>query len=292
MAISMFSSMMDRVRGWNRLRKSRRQQRRPARMTAHGFLFQGSRAMLSGEFEPQETALIQKLLGNVDRFVNVGANVGYYCCFAQQRGLPTVAIEPIPSNVAGLSKNMRANGWGERITVLPVAVGETSGFVDVYGEGTGASAVPGWANNPLSHKQTVPLVRLDDVIPLPRSGDRTLVLMDVEGFELFALRGATKLLSGPDKPVWVIEIATDVHQPKGITFNPHFTDVFRLMESLGYAAFEFEPSFRPLPIAEVERIVSEPTTYTFHGNYLFLDRACELSDLLAERTSQGSSRAA
>jgi FkbM family methyltransferase len=280
MAIPVLSALSDRIRGWNRQRKARRQLSRSAVMTPHGFLFSGSPAMQKGEFEVEETELFVQLLENVGRFINVGANAGYYCCFAQQRNIETVAIEPIPSNVATLSRNMQCNGWGERITVLPVAVGDKSGFVDVYGEGTGASAVPGWANNPRSLKQTVPLVRLDDVILPPGSFTPTLVLMDIEGFELFALRGASKLLTGLDKPVWVVEIATDVHQPRGVSFNPRFVETFALMESFGYAAYEFARSFRPITVATAAEIAANPASYRFHGNYLFLEKSRMVKGLI------------
>ena len=50
--------------------------------TPFGFKFIGNKAMQRGEFEVEETALVRALLPSVDVLVNVGANIGYYCCIA------------------------------------------------------------------------------------------------------------------------------------------------------------------------------------------------------------------
>ena len=50
--------------------------------TPWGFKLAGNAAMAQGTFEPVETELVRKLLGEVDVLINVGANVGYYCCHA------------------------------------------------------------------------------------------------------------------------------------------------------------------------------------------------------------------
>jgi len=53
---------------------------RPAIKTPCGFTLAGHPAMAAGSFEPEETRLVRELLSQVDVLVNVGANVGYYCC--------------------------------------------------------------------------------------------------------------------------------------------------------------------------------------------------------------------
>lgn len=52
--------------------------------------------MASGDFEPEETRLIQDLLQEVDTLVNIGANVGYYCCHALSLGKRVIAVGCIP----------------------------------------------------------------------------------------------------------------------------------------------------------------------------------------------------
>lgn len=103
--------LVDLLRAANRRRIARRRLARPAVSTPFGFRFNGTPAMQNGSFEPFETKLVQALLARTDRFVNVGANTGYYCCFAQQAGIPTVALEPVAENVQILAENLRVNGW-------------------------------------------------------------------------------------------------------------------------------------------------------------------------------------
>lgn len=57
------------------------------------------RLMRNGVFEPDETALMQKIFTQVDTFVDVGANIGYYTCLALQSNTPVIAFEPQPLNL-------------------------------------------------------------------------------------------------------------------------------------------------------------------------------------------------
>jgi hypothetical protein len=44
--------------------------------------------MRAGTFEVEETAILTTLLPQVDRFVDSGANLGYYTCLARSLGTP------------------------------------------------------------------------------------------------------------------------------------------------------------------------------------------------------------
>ena len=79
--------------------------------------------MAAGTLEPEETALVRKLLQEVDVLVNVGANVGYYCCHALSLGKPVIAVEPIAGNLHYLLANIRNNGWTAYAEVFPMANG-------------------------------------------------------------------------------------------------------------------------------------------------------------------------
>jgi len=88
-------------------------QHAPAKKTVWGFTLAGHDAMAAGTFEPEETAWVRKLLLEVDIMVNVGANVGYYCCHALSMGKPVIAVEPIARNLHYLLTNIRNNGWSQ-----------------------------------------------------------------------------------------------------------------------------------------------------------------------------------
>lgn len=237
--------------------------------------------MQSGSFEQASVDLTAHLIWRSDRFVNVGANAGYYCAIAQTRDIPTVAIEPNPTTVALLQRNMQLNGWDQNISVLPVATGDRSGFIEIFGEGTGASVVPGWAGNPTVAGKTVPVVRLETVVPAPAIGEKVFVLMDVEGFELAALKGARTLVEATSKPVWMVEISRTVHQPDGVGTNPNFAETMMLFRDAGYSALATE---RGAQDVTWDALISGEHA-SAGDNFVFCDQVLK-QDLL-EKFSQG-----
>lgn len=212
-------------------------QNAPVRMTKWGFTLAGNDAMALGAFEPGETALVRKLLLEVDVLVNVGANIGYYCCHALSLNRPVIAFEPIARNLHYLLRNIRNNGWSNSVEIFPVAVGSTSDILQIYGGGTGASLVKGWASTPDSYTTQVPVLSLDRALGDVINDRRALILVDIEGSEYMLLQGAAKTLTNNPKPIWIMEISTTEHQPKGVYMNPNFIKTFTLFFKHGYRAF-------------------------------------------------------
>ncbi len=212
-------------------------QRKPPIMTPWGFNLAGNKAMAAGAFEPQETKLVRELLQEVDVLVNVGANIGYYCCHALSLGKPVVAVEPIAHNLHYLLKNIRNNGWATQAQVFPVALGCKADILEMWGGGTGASLVKGWASIPMSYKTVVPVLSFDMVIGKTLHGKRALILVDIEGAELMMLHGATETLVNEPRPIWLVEITTTQHQSDGTPFNPYFAQTFDMFFNRGYRSF-------------------------------------------------------
>jgi FkbM family methyltransferase len=206
----------------------------PLRPTPWGFRLAGHEAMASGSFEPAETLVVRRLLERVDVLVNVGANVGYYCCHALSLGKSVIAIEPMPRNVHYLLRNIRENGWSERAEVFPIAVGPKTDLLPMYGGGTGASLVRGWAGVGEHHLTIVPVHALDRILGTSLVGRRALVLVDVEGAEFPMLLGASATLSGSPRPIWMIEISRTEHRPADEPVNPDYERTFELMRNAGY----------------------------------------------------------
>lgn len=257
--------VLDRFQGWNRRRIAARRLAKAPKDTPFGFKMNAIASMQSGAFEPQETAMIRTIFARTDRFVNVGANMGYYCLFAAQAGIETLALEPVPSNVQFIVQNMRANAF-DGVALLPVAAGEEPGFVDIYGVGTGSSMLKDWGSNPESTKQTVPVVQLDQVVSPPKPGERMFVLMDIEGYEYFALKGARALVEAAVKPVWLIEVVGEGFEG---TINPDAQAVFDLMHAAGYKAVRADET-----LAEVAGPQRDAT------NFLFFDADFSVDDVL------------
>jgi FkbM family methyltransferase len=239
--------------------------RAPARMTPWGFRLAGHKMMASGAFEPVETALVRELLQEVDLLVNVGANIGYYCCHALSLGKPVIAIEPMAQNLHYLLTNIKNNGWAQQAEVYPVALGCRPDVLQIWGSGTGASLIKGWASIPENYVTLAPVLTLDRLLGDALSGKKALILADIEGAEYMMLQGASQILRNQPRPIWLMEITTTEHQPQGVDVNPYFGDTFALMFEAGYRAFIADGNHRELTRQDVVKISSQSQTPETHN---------------------------
>ena len=248
---------------------------RPAQKSFGGYFFSGPVGMMSGDFERYETYLFLALISSSEFFVNIGANVGYYCCHALQAGLEVIALEPLPSNVDLLLKNIRANHWENKCRVLPVAAGAVSDVQNLYGGGTSASLIQGWAgtNTDVRFARWVPVVPLDEAVDVSKLPSKLIILVDVEGAEKALLDGAKSFLARRPKPLWIVEISIDEHQPSGISINPLLGATFQKFWDLNYSCITFDEQLTIVSPESIQQIVlSGINTFTTH-NFLFFDPA-------------------
>ena len=246
-----------------------RQVRTPLGFKLFSGLHPAYELMRSGEFEVDETAVISRVLEQSDRFIDVGANLGYYTCLALQKGRPVVAFEPQPQNLRCLYQNLDANGWSEGTEVFPVALGAKPGLLDLYGaSGPSASLVKGWAGYSSRHRQQVPVSTLDNVVAGRFPGERLLVKVDVEGAEYGVLLGAALTLARQPAPAWLLEVCLHEFHPAGA--NPDFLAIFSLFRDHGYRAYAVGKTLRPVSFEEVTQWWQARRSDAGTFNYLFL----------------------
>jgi FkbM family methyltransferase len=243
-------------------------QRHPPHKTPWGFSFAGHDAMTDGSFEPDETKVVRRLLADVDVLVNVGANVGYYCCHALSMGKPVIAVEPNTRNLHYLLKNIQNNGWAKLVEVFPVAMGSGADILQMWGGGTGASLVKGWASTPESYVTQVPILSLDRVLGDSLCGKKALILVDIEGAEFMMLQGANQTLMNEPRPIWMMEISTTEHQPAGTVMNPYFAKTFELFFAQGYRAFTADEAAQEINQVTVQQVVAGKQKLSTH-NFVF-----------------------
>ena len=235
--------------------------------TPWGFKLAGNAAMAQGIFEPIETEIVRKLLNEVDILVNVGANVGYYCCHALSMGKPVIAFEPMERNLHFLCKNIKANGWNGA-EIFPIALSNRVGILEIYGANTGASLVKGWAGVPDNHNNLVPCSTIDLLLNNRLQGKKALVLVDIEGAEKWMLEGASQILNNEPSPIWVMEITSKEHQPHGVEMNPNFKSTFNIFFQHGYEAFDLEQNMRPMKMEYLEQIFNGVVEFN-SNNFIF-----------------------
>lgn len=202
--------------------------------TPFGFNFIGPPAMQDGLFEQSETAIFLEKVSNCEVFVDIGANVGYFVCIARNIGKKVIAIEPLKDNLNYLYENLRLNSW-EDVEVFPMGMGDKPGVAELFGGGTGASLLAGWAGSSEVWKRTIALSTLDIVLGDRFVDSKMFIKIDVEGYEFEVLKGSLNTLSRKVKPIWLIEICFDEHYPK--IPNPNYYNTFKLFWRLGYKSY-------------------------------------------------------
>lgn len=225
--------------------------------------------MRQGEFEKAETAVLLALFADCDRFVDVGANIGYFTCLAVANGRPVVAVEPQPQNLSCLFENLQANAWDQQVEVFPLALSERPGLLKLYGaSGPSASLVKGWAGYSSRHVQKVAVSTLDNLLAGRFAGERLVVKIDVEGAEYGVLCGAHGVLSRTPKPAWLLEICLHEFHPGGL--NPDFSAIFELFFSQGYLAYAVADRLRPITAEQVQAWWQQRRSDGETFNYLFV----------------------
>ena len=248
------------------MRDARAFQRQRPRVTPYGFLCMGNSAMARGDYEPEEAALAQELLGEADVFVDVGANIGFFSCLARSAGKQTVAVEPLAQNLDYLYANLDANGWND-VEVNPIGLGDRPGIATLYGGGAGASLIRGWAGASSLLKRKVSISTLDILVGERFLGKRMFIKVDVEGTEFALLRGAENILRRTPAPIWIMEIGLTEHHPEG--FNPEFAGTFDIFWNNGYRSWTADARRRAITREDVENWVNTRKKEFGGRNYLF-----------------------
>ena len=245
--------------------------------TSMGFKFCGNPSMEQGSFEIEEIWVVKEILPFIDVFINIGANIGLYCCIAQQYGKYTLAFEPMESNLKYLYKNLVSNGWDKNIEVYPIALGNHSGLITIYGTGTGASLIQGWAGVSKDYATIVPVFTLDTLLGNRFDGKQCFFVIDIEGAEDSMLEGARNFLALQPNPVWMVEISITDHWPDGIKINPRLLETFQKFWDMGYQAWTANHEMRMVTKEEIMKIRESGCDSIFTYNFLFIEKGRKMA---------------
>jgi FkbM family methyltransferase len=235
--------------------------------TTSGFSLAGDPSMSKGAWEVGEMEAFLELMGTHDAVLDIGANVGFYSCLAASRGKHTIAFEPSSRNLKFLYRNLWENRF-LNVEVFPLGLGGRCGLERIYGYGGIASFVPGWGQARKAQSSLVPLTTLD-VIALGRFQNKKLLIkMDVEGFELEVLSGASGTLKLTPKPTWLVEIMlSDPLIPGGVSGK--FADTFEAFWKHGYQCRKLNPARTPVGRADIDRWVANRFVDSGTHDFLF-----------------------
>lgn len=138
----------------------------------------------------------------VDAILDVGANRGQFslACRIRKRGVPIFAFEPIPEEAELFNK---AHGRSPQVQLFQTALGPEMGTATLHlsGRADSSSLLPigkaqeeTFAGTSEVATITVPVMPLDGFLDHWNRFSDMLLKLDVQGFELKVLEGATKTL--------------------------------------------------------------------------------------------------
>jgi FkbM family methyltransferase len=233
---------------------------------ALGFEMLGKPRMEEGRQEEGELPLFLELLGEVDAFIDIGANCGLFSLAAAQRGKAGVAVEPNAENLYALMENVRRNQF-RTIEILPLALSDTIDVMPLFGGQEGGSLKKGWGGIASNYSRLVATNTMDNLFAARFQGKRLLIKMDVEGNEYPVLRGASRMLTLAPAPVWMVEHSFKENHP--VSGNPHFYELFELFWQNGYRSFTADSLRREVLESDVLRWLRQGERDFGFMNYLF-----------------------
>ena len=185
---------------------------------------------IDGLYERFETGLVKKMLQPGHVFVDVGAHIGYYSALAASIVGPSglvLAFEPSPANVGLLRQNVEE--YGETVKVLEMAVADKSGMASLYLSPDNAGDNRLFKTHNWEHLE-VEVTTLDD---RPELDGRAIdfLKVDVQGYELKVLAGASEILARSHGLVGIIEF-----WPAGLKLNgmKQRGDFLTALDDLGF----------------------------------------------------------
>ncbi len=142
---------------------------------------------------------------------DVGANIGYISLLLAravgEQGR-VFSFEALPTNLERLRHNLTLNSFGDRVRVVAAAVSIDSQPVRFLVGPSGAMGkAEGSAGRSLAYAETleVPGISLDDFVYRDDNSSPDVIKMDIEGGEVLALQGMTRLLNEA-RPLILLEL--------------------------------------------------------------------------------------
>jgi len=140
-------------------------------------------------------AVARAAVGPGARVLDLGAHLGGFAMSAAALGCRVLAVEASPRNVALLEAARRHNDF-TALHVEHAAVGDDEGEIRFQANGPWGQVASAAEDGSVR----VPMSTIDAILARNDWTGADFVKLDVEGYEVRALRGAERLLGGADAP--------------------------------------------------------------------------------------------
>lgn len=193
--------------------------------------------LANGVYEPVTTKLLEDHLPVGGTFVDIGAHIGLHSLLAAAKVGPqgrVISVEPNPDTLVELRRNLDLS-QAKQVAVQPVACSDKEGKLELFAgsmANTGMSSLSkktAEAEGESGRRFAVRARPLDDIAAETGLTRIDAMKIDVEGAELFVLKGAMRTLER-FHPFLVMEVKEDQLAAMGTTKAA----VLSLLQDLGY----------------------------------------------------------
>jgi FkbM family methyltransferase len=207
------------------------------------------------DYEPRVFDYLKKRIQPGDVVFDVGAHVGLFTVLLARWVGPSghvFAFEPTPVTRAALTDHLNLNEVANRVTVCPLAVSDKEGKSFVYTVSNSPENTLSPVHGRLTNARAIP-IEMTTIDAFCASGKicPNLIKIDIEGFELHALRGSKQTLI-KHRPVIVVETHPMNWPEIGVTSD----QVTKLLRELNYRLMPLDGQTDPL--VEYGHVACEP----------------------------------
>ncbi len=223
---------------------------------------------LTGLYEPNQFAYLNKVLKQDMTFIDIGANSGLYSLFAAKKigknGV-ILAIEPSRREFEKLGVNKKNNSL-TNLRLLNMAVSNFSGNADLL---VASHEFPGHNTfgkfgyecvRPI-RTESVRVEKLDNIIPQQKLQTVDFIKIDIEGSEYHALLGALEVLR-EHHPTVLLELSDRTLNNQNSTSK----QVWDLLMENGYKVYRFDDNTgEPVPAKRLDYFDAENIVAVYKG---------------------------
>jgi FkbM family methyltransferase len=201
----------------------------------------GRKLFFLDDFEGEQIDIFTNLVDSDTVFFDVGANIGIYSLMAGKKGAKVYAFEPSPEVLPYLEKNIELNKFD--ITLVKEAVGDKVGQIPFYvstKENMGVGRIMEYGRR--TEKEKPPVMVSMNALDyyVGQCLAPTLIKMDIEGAEWFAIQGGEQTFSRDDAPVLMIEF----HPGEIKHLGGDSEELMKKLRSYGYHQYQHKHAIK------------------------------------------------
>ena len=214
-----------------------------------------------GKYEPFETSLFQKLIKKGNTVVDIGAHIGYYTLISS--GLvgktgQVFSFEPDPRNLVLLRRCITANKL-TNVVIVNKAVSNVNKKINFYLSNENKGDNKMFTQNRKDKCIQVESITLDSYFVAKSNYHIDLIKMDIQGAEVKALQGMSKILRNNNHVILILEFWPYGYM-RGGNNAKELLDLLHLNNFLLYDIRRNEEAEKLIPIS------SDLLLYNYHAN--------------------------